>query len=65
MTNGSNSERVQAEQQKVIEAQNRANQFGKVDTEFSLEESVQEGLAKSQQYEAKNQQPTYEPNKAL
>lgn len=54
---------VQEEQQKVIAAQNLANQFNKSDTEFSLDENVQEGLAKSQQYQAKNQQPTYEPNK--
>ncbi|WP_026565868.1 hypothetical protein [Bacillus sp. UNC41MFS5] len=54
---------VQGEQQKVIAAQNQANQFNKVDTEFSLDENVQKGLAKSQQYQAENQQPTYEPNK--
>jgi hypothetical protein len=54
---------VQGEQQKVIAAQNLANQFNKGDTELSLDENVQEGLAKSQQYQAINQQPTYEPNK--
>ncbi|MEH7084301.1 hypothetical protein V7139_16420 [Neobacillus drentensis] len=56
---------VKGEQQKVIAAQNLANQFNKGDTEFSLDENVQEGLAKSQQYQAENQQPTYEPNKAF
>ncbi|MBV7509448.1 hypothetical protein KW850_30270 [Bacillus sp. sid0103] len=54
---------VQGEQQKVIAAQNLANQFNKGDTEFSLDETGQEGLAKSQQYQAENQQPKYEPNK--
>lgn len=54
---------VQGDQQKVIAAQNLANQFNKGDTELSLDENVQEGLAKSQQFQAKNQQPTYEPNK--
>ena len=54
---------VQGAQQKVIAAQNLANQFNKGDTELALDENVQEGLAKSQQYQAKNQQPTYEPNK--
>ncbi|MEH7076018.1 hypothetical protein [Neobacillus drentensis] len=56
---------VQGDQQKVIAAQNLANQFNKGDTEFSLDENVQEGLAKSQQYQAENQQPTYEPNKVF
>ncbi|WP_144555456.1 hypothetical protein [Bacillus sp. X1(2014)] len=60
-----NSSGVKGEQQKVIAAQNLANQFNKGDTEFSLDENVQEGLAKSQQYQAENQQPTYEPNKAF
>ena len=59
------SNEVQGDQQKVIAAQNLANQFNKGDTEFSLDENVQEGLAKSQQYQAENQQPTYEPNKAF
>ena len=58
-----NSNEVKSEQQKVIAAQNLANQFSKGDTEFSLDENVQKGLAKSQQYQAENQQPTYEPNK--
>ncbi|WHY66740.1 hypothetical protein [Neobacillus sp. SuZ13] len=58
-----NSNEVKGEQQKVIAAQNLANQFRKGDTEFSLDENVQKGLAKSQQYQAENQQPTYEPNK--
>jgi hypothetical protein len=51
------------DQQKVIEAQNQANQFNRADVEFSLEENVQEAIAKSQQYQAQNQQPTYQPNK--
>ena len=63
MERESNSNAVQADQQKVIAAQNLANQFNKGDTELSLDENVQEGLAKSQQYQAENQQPTYEPNK--
>lgn len=54
---------VQGAQQKVIAAQNLANQFNKGDTELALDENVQEGLAKSQLYQAENQQPTYEPNK--
>jgi GH43 family beta-xylosidase len=65
MKKGSSSESEQKSQQKVIAAQNQANQFGETDTEFSLEESVQEAVAKSQQYEANNQQPTYEPNKPV
>lgn len=65
MNKGSNSDGVKEGQQKVIAAQNQANQFGEVDTEFSLDESVQSAIAKSQQYEAKNQQPTYEPNKPM
>jgi hypothetical protein len=63
MERESNSNAVQADQQKVIAAQNLANQFNKGDTELALDENVQEGLAKSQQYQAENQQPTYEPNK--
>jgi hypothetical protein len=38
---------------------------GKEDTEFSAEETVQEAIAKSQQYEKSHSQPTYEPNKAF
>ncbi|PFP30824.1 hypothetical protein COJ96_02350 [Bacillus sp. AFS073361] len=60
-----NSNGVKGEQQKVIAVQNQANQFNKGDTEFSIDENVQEGLVKSQQYQAENQQPTYEPNKAF
>jgi competence protein ComGC len=59
------SDGVQGVQQKVIAAQNLANQFNKGDTELSLDENVQEGLAKSQKYQAENQQPIYEPNKAF
>jgi hypothetical protein len=52
------------EEQQVVAAQNQADQFKKgMDTEFSLEENVQDAAAKSQQYQAQNQQPTYEPNK--
>ncbi|WP_026581894.1 hypothetical protein [Bacillus sp. J33] len=52
------------EEQQVVSAQNQANQFKKgLDTEFSLEENVQDAAAKSQQFQARNQQPTYEPNK--
>ncbi|MEH7123377.1 MULTISPECIES: hypothetical protein [unclassified Bacillus (in: firmicutes)] len=51
------------EQQRVVEAQDQFGHFGKTDTEFSLEESVQQAIAKSQAYQAQNQQPTYEPNK--
>ncbi|MFB5193615.1 hypothetical protein ACE198_01685 [Neobacillus sp. KR4-4] len=65
MNNERTSNGVKGEQQKVIAAQNQANQFNKGDTEFSLDENVQEGLAKSQQYQAENQQPSYEPNKAF
>ena len=54
---------VQGAQEKVIATQNLAKQFNKGDTEFALDENVQDGLAKSQQYQAENQQPTYEPNK--
>jgi hypothetical protein len=52
------------EEQQVVAAQNQAEQFKKaMDTEFALEENVQDAAAKSQQYQVKNQQPTYEPNK--
>ncbi|OLO28966.1 hypothetical protein BTR23_16450 [Alkalihalophilus pseudofirmus] len=56
-----NSDGIQ--EQQVITSQNQAGQFDKTDTEFSLDENVQDALAKSQQYEAQHQQPTYEPNK--
>lgn len=49
--------------QQVIDAQNQAGQFDIIDIEFSLEESVQGSVGKSQQNQAQNQQPTYEPNK--
>jgi hypothetical protein len=55
----------QEQQEKVVEAQNQAGQFAGADTEFSLDEDVQKAVAKSQQYQAQNQQPTYEPNKPL
>lgn len=51
------------EHDRVIEAQNKMGHFDRTDTEFSLEESVQEAIAKSHAYQAQNQQPTYEPNK--
>ncbi|TYR75954.1 hypothetical protein FZC79_07260 [Rossellomorea vietnamensis] len=53
----------QEQQEQVVQAQNQAGQFGKGDTEFSLDEDVQKAVAKSQQYQAEHQQPTYEPNK--
>ncbi|MFV8829010.1 hypothetical protein [Alkalihalobacterium sp. APHAB7] len=51
------------EQQQVVQNQNNAEQFDHTDTEFSLDENVQDAIAKSHQYEAQNQQPTYQPNK--
>ena len=53
------------EHERVIEAQNKTGHFDRVDTEFALEESVQEAIAKSQAFQAQNQQPTYEPNKPI
>lgn len=48
----------------VVQAQANAGQFkDNYNTEFSSEESVQESMAKSVQFQAKNQQPTFEPNK--
>lgn len=48
----------------IVNSQKQAEQFyDKFSTEFSMDEDVQKALAKSQQYEAKNGQPTYEPNK--
>ncbi|MFE8697762.1 hypothetical protein ACFYKT_15590 [Cytobacillus sp. FJAT-53684] len=55
----------QQEHEKVIAAQNQAGQFNKTDTEFSLDEDVQAAAAKSIQNQAKNQQPTYQPNKPI
>lgn len=49
--------------EKIIAAQNQAQQYNQVDVEFSEDEDVQSAVAKSQQFQAKNQQPTYEPNK--
>lgn len=52
--------------EKIIEAQNQAGQFtDNFETEFSSEENVQDAIGKSQQYQAKNQQPTFESNKAF
>ena len=53
------------EHEKVIVAQNQAGQFNQADTEFSLDEDVQAAAAKSIQNQAKNQQPTYQPNKPI
>ncbi|KOP71717.1 hypothetical protein ACFFHH_14550 [Cytobacillus solani] len=53
------------EHEKVIAAQNQAGQFNQTDTEFSLDENVQAAVAKSIQNQAKNQQPTYQPNKPI
>ncbi|MBS4189972.1 hypothetical protein KHA94_07100 [Bacillus sp. FJAT-49705] len=58
-------ENTEQDQQQVIAAQNQTGQFDKTDTEFSLEESVQGAVAKSQAFQAENQQPTYEPNKPI
>ena len=39
------------EEQQIVLAQNQADQFKKgMDTEFALEENVQDAAAKSQQY---------------
>lgn len=65
MAKGNEDKMAAQEQQKVVEAQNKAEQFDKTDTEFSLEEDVQKAAAKSIQYQAAHQQPTYEPNKPL
>ncbi|WP_216828723.1 hypothetical protein [Alkalihalobacterium elongatum] len=51
------------EQQQVVQNQNKAEQFDNTDTEFSSDENVQDAIAKSHQYEAQKQQPTYQPNK--
>ncbi|MBP2242057.1 hypothetical protein J2Z40_002630 [Cytobacillus eiseniae] len=58
-------EKEAQEQEKVIAAQNQAGQFNQADTEFSLDEDVQAAVAKSFQNQAKNQQPTYQPNKPI
>ncbi len=63
MTKNSNRNAAEVKQQQVIAAQNHSEQFGKTDTEFSLDENVQDAISKSQQYQAQKQQPTYEPNK--
>jgi hypothetical protein len=59
--------REKEKQMKNIENVLRAqsNVKSNMDTEFSLEESVQEALAKSVNSEMRNNQPTYEPNKAF
>ncbi|WP_456273152.1 hypothetical protein [Bacillus sp. AK031] len=63
MPENRNKREPDQQQEKVIKAQNQAGQFSKADTEFSLDEDVQKAVAKSQQYQAQNQQPTYEPDK--
>ncbi|MGF2618042.1 hypothetical protein FZC84_19790 [Rossellomorea vietnamensis] len=65
MAKGNEDRIAEQERQKVVEAQNKVEQFNGVDTEFSLYEDVQKAMAKSQQYQAKHNQPTYEPNKPL
>ncbi|EDL64955.1 hypothetical protein [Bacillus sp. SG-1] len=57
--------KAELDQQKVVKAQNKSDQFQGMDTEFSLDEYVQRAVANSQQYQAQHQQPTYEPNKPL
>ncbi|MDQ0273184.1 hypothetical protein [Cytobacillus purgationiresistens] len=49
--------------EKIIAAQNQSQQYNQADTEFAADEDVQNAVAKSQQFEAQNQQPTFEPNK--
>lgn len=59
-----NKEQQNQKTEQVISAQQKASQFSdQYDTEFSTEESVQQAIAKSQQFQAENQQPTYEANK--
>lgn len=54
------------EANRVIESQNLSNQFkGNFSSKFSPEETIQDSLAKSQQVQAENEQPTYEPDKAF
>ncbi|WP_421381581.1 hypothetical protein ACOJQI_20495 [Bacillus salacetis] len=65
MAEKSTNRKTELEQQAVVKAQNNAGQFKGLDTEFSLDEDVQRAVAKSQQYQAQHQQPTYEPNKPL
>jgi hypothetical protein len=59
--------RENEKQQKNIDNVLKAQQniTSSSDSEFSLEENVQEALAKSRNEEARNNQPTYEPNKAF
>lgn len=49
--------------EKIIAAQNEAQQYNQMDTELEQSEEVQAAMEKSYEYEVKNQQPTYEPNK--
>jgi methionine synthase II (cobalamin-independent) len=49
--------------EKVLQAQQKISV--KYDTEFAFDDNVQEALAKSRNSEIKNNQPTYEPNKAF
>lgn len=65
MAEKESNQKAELDQQKVVKAQNNADQFKGLDTEFSLDEDVQRAVAKSQQYQAQHQQPTYEPNKPL
>ncbi|OZM56152.1 hypothetical protein CIB95_13685 [Lottiidibacillus patelloidae] len=48
---------------KVLQAQSNISPAN--DTEFSMEESVQEALVKSRNEEINKNQPTYELNKAF
>jgi hypothetical protein len=48
---------------KVLNAQSSIS--AATDTEFSIEESVQDALVKSRNAEINRNQPTYEPNKAF
>ncbi|WP_409252197.1 hypothetical protein V1502_19200 [Bacillus sp. SCS-153A] len=65
MSEKNTNRKSKLDQQAVVKAQNKADQFKGMDTEFSLDEDVQKAVAKSQQYQALHQQPTYEPNKPL
>jgi hypothetical protein len=57
------NQKQEANLEKVLRAQQTLT--ATADTEFSLEESVQEALVKSRNAEVKKNQPTYEPNKAF
>ena len=49
--------------EKIIAAQNDAQQYNQMDTELEQSEEIQAAMENSRDYEAANQQPTYEPNK--